>query len=177
MDDLAKVRAAGVVVCSVVLAGFGAVAYSYWVEWGETRGGTVCGDWEGLYEWEVAQHGLWMAAVAVLLWVVVQPGKYRFLLVSLYLLGPALLTCTITALISFSSFTACCTSVQDRCTLLPSYQGASLVYGHMLVSLLMAALLSLALLCVLAGVVWTYLDQKIQESVRRIRAPAYSLIV
>lgn len=177
MEDLGKLRLLGAVVCTVALAGFGTVTYSYWGEWKETRTGTVCGDWEALYEWEVGQHALWMAAVTVLLWVVVLPDKYCFLLVPLYLLGPVLFTLTVSSLISFVSFTSCCAAAQDSCLRLSGYQAASLVYGQMLVSLLMAALLSLALLCVLACVVWAYLEKIIQDSVHRLRSQTYSLIV
>ena len=177
MEDLAKVRVVGCVLCLVVQAGFAVVTYSYWTEWSEVTEDTRCKGWEGIYQWEVAQHGLWMMAVGVLLWVLAKPEKYRFLLISLYLLGPVFFIWTVAALFSLVSFHSCCSAAHNNCIHSSSYQGGALVYGQMMVSLLMSGLISLALFCILACVSWSYLDKRIQESIHRLHSPEYSLIV
>ena len=177
MDDLVKLRGVGLLLCTVVLAGLSVVMYSYWAEWSESTESTTCGQWEMMYEWELGQNGLWMTSVAILLWVMVKPEMYRSLLMSLYLLGPVFFIWTAVGLFSFSSFRSCCMTTRDSCLHFSSYQGASLVYGQMLVSLLMSGLLSLVLFCILACIAWSYLDKRIQESVHRLHSPAYALIV
>lgn len=165
MDDLTKLRVLGFCLVAALDGSCGVIGWTYWEELDkeiEERKTSKCG-LEVLYMWELGGWGVWILALSILLWVISQPAKYRYLLISLYLLGPFTLCLTCITLLSFLSFHSCCLYVQDNCLSFPAYQQPSFIYGRLSVSLVLSSFLTLYFLFIVLYVIWGYIDTKIRR--------------